>query len=283
MLKSEVLRKQRESKHTEFHWKSFDKINLFAQSWVPAADPKALIVLVHDAGGHSGRFQKWAEELALKNFAIFAFDLRGYGLSEGGRGCTSNYSDLLKDIELFLEKCMEMCPNIPAFLYGTGFGGNLILNYAVSGTPKFKGLIVTSPWLELIQKPSPLKLFLISSIAHIMPKMLMETGLKAEDISRDLRAVHIFRNDKIGIKLYLQTYKAGIKALRSIYKINVPLLVMHGNADNFTSCRSTSDFVRNSSDKTKFIEWECAYHELHDDIEKEKVFDALTEWLKFHC
>ena len=54
---------------------------------------------------------------------------------------------------------------------------------------------------------------------------------------------------------------------------------MHGTKDNITSCKATREFVRNSSNKTSFIEWEGCYHELHNDLDKEMVFEALLAWL----
>ena len=65
----------------------------------------------------------------------------------------------------------------------------------------------------------------------------------------------------------------------SIYKINVPLLVMHGSNDNVASCKASKDFVRNASERTTFIEWNGGYHELHNDIDHEKVFASLLTWL----
>jgi acylglycerol lipase len=117
---------------------------------------------------------------------------------------------------------------------------------------------------------------------------LMKTGLRAEDISRDLRAVYLHNNDpivsnKIGIRLLAQTNDAAIRASRSIYKINVPFLIMHGSADNFISCQTSRDFVQNAGERTTFIEWEGAYHELHNDLEKEKIMDTIVKWLSLHC
>jgi alpha-beta hydrolase superfamily lysophospholipase len=80
---------------------------------------------------------------------------------------------------------------------------------------------------------------------------------------------------KIGIKLFIQVYEAGNKALRSIYKINISLLLRHGNADNITSCKASRDFIRCASNKTAFVELKSAFHQFHNDIDKEEVFDTL--------
>ena len=235
-------------------------------------------------GEHSNRYNAWAGLLADKGFVVRTFDLRGHGQSEGRRGYCSDYYKLIKDLETFFEEGKGEYPSLPSFFYGRSFGANLLLNYAIQKNINVNGLIVTAPWLELTNPPSRFKLLAVSILSNLLPGLLIPNGLKPEDLSRDLREVHSYKNDslvhdRISIGLFIQTYEAGIKASMSIYKINVPLLVMHGSEDNITSCKSSRNFVRNSSDKTTFIEWEGAYHELHNDIDRDEVFESLIKWL----
>jgi acylglycerol lipase len=284
MLKCEFLQSEGRIEHSEMYWKSHDGLNLYAQLWLPCSEPKALINLIHGFGEHSSRYDSWAKNLAREGFIVRSFDLRGHGRSDGKRGYASNYSMLINDLTNFIDKGKELFPALPVFIYGHNLGGNLILNYAIQTKVNFAGIIVTSPWLELKFKPSPFKLIIGNILKPILPGAIFKTGLKAEVVSRDLRIVHSYRNDnlvhdQISLRLYFQICENGIKALRSIYKINVPLLVMHGNSDDLTSCNASREFVRNASDKTTYVEWEGCFHELHNDIEKEKVFKTLTSWI----
>ena len=76
-------------------------------------------------------------------------------------------------------------------------------------------------------------------------------------------------------RLFFEIEQNGIKASRSIYKINIPLLVMHGTADRITSFRQTRNFVMNAGNLTTFKEWPGAYHELHNDANEKEVFNFL--------
>ena len=114
--------------------------------------------------------------------------------------------------------------------------------------------------------------------------MTLNTGLKPEDISRDPDEVHKYASDplvheKISLKLYFEIVAAGEKASKSIYKINVPILVMHGSGDRITSFNTTEEFVMNASSRTTFKEWPGYYHELHNDIGSEEVFQYMLNWL----
>ncbi|MBN2524340.1 MAG: lysophospholipase [Bacteroidales bacterium] len=284
MLKSGLLSKEEGVDFSENYWKSADGLNLFSQSWHPSGNAKAVIHLIHGLGEHSGRYSYWAEKLVGEGFAVRAFDLRGHGRSEGKRGYSSGYYKLLNDIDTFLEIKEEVYSSIPSFLYGHSLGGNLVLNYAIQKNSAVDGLIVSSPWLELINPPSKPKLFAVHVISNLFPGLLAPNGLKPEDLSRDLRIVHSYKqddlvHDRIGIKLFTEAYEAGIRASLSIYKINVPLLIMHGSEDRITSCKTSRNFVRNSSDKTTFIEWQGGYHELHNDLDREKVFESVVSWI----
>jgi len=284
MLKGELLRKEQGIKHSEMYWKSFDGKKIYSQLWLPGYAPKAVINLVHGFGEHSSRYDIWAKNMAFEGFVVRSFDLRGHGYSDGKRGYASNYNKLIRDLAYFLGEGSNMFPSLPAFLYGHSFGGNLVLNYAIQSTVNFTGVIVTSPWLELKFKPSRGRLITGNLLKFILPWAIFKTGLKAEIISRDLRVVHSYRNDKyvhdqISLRLFFQICKNGLKASQSIYKINIPLLVMHGNCDELTSCKASREFVRNASDKTCYVEWEGGFHELHNDIDKEKVFKTVTDWL----
>ncbi|GAI48184.1 unnamed protein product, partial [marine sediment metagenome] len=49
-------REDGEMKHSEFKFKTFDGLQLFAQSWQPETKSRAVICLVHGMGEHSGRY-----------------------------------------------------------------------------------------------------------------------------------------------------------------------------------------------------------------------------------
>lgn len=286
MFQRKPLHKKFGVNHSEYNWVSDDGQELFAQCWDAGADALACILLVHGMGEHSSRYDKWASSLAETGFSVVSFDMRGHGKTPGARGSASNYNVLLKDIDFLIEHAKVLCQEKPLFLYGHSFGGNLVINYAITRTTKLAGIIVTSPWLELSQLPPRHKVLAAKILHRFVPGLISKSGLRAEYISRELKEVHRYRTDpyvhgNISVGLYMQAYERGLLAKRSIYKINVPLLILHGTADNITSCKASRDFVMNSGDKTTFIEIEGGYHELHNDSDRERVFSHITNWLNF--
>lgn len=289
MLQSKYITKEETVTHSNFNWKARDGKTIYAQYWHAGENMKAAILLIHGLGEHSSRYDNWSKMFAKEGISVLTFDLRGHGKTPGKPADTYDYNKFLEDIDLLVEHGKEMFKDKPLFLYGHSFGGNLTVNYAISRQLDINGLILTSPWFELSSMPPRYKVLAAKLISRILPGIRGANGLKAENLSRELRVVHNYRNDplvhdKITVGLFRKTYENGLIAKRSIYKINVPLLLLHGTADNITSVRASREFVMNSGTKTKFVEIEGAYHELHNDndSDREKVFKIILDWLSEH-
>lgn len=284
MLQRKSVNEEYTARHEEFTWQTNDNKQLFAQRWDAGHNSRGLLLLVHGLGEHSSRYNGWAGKFVHEGFSVLSFDLRGHGNTPVPLTKTSDYNKLLDDIDLLVNEGKKLYPETPIFIYGHSFGGNLAVNYAISRPIQANGIILTSPWLEIEKPPSRLKFISANVLSKFAPHLRARTGLRPEDISKELRQVHNYRNDPkvhnfINIRLFMKAYEHGLIAKRSIYKINMPLLVIHGSADKITSCKATREFVMNSGEKTTYHEIEGGYHELHNDSESEVVFNLITEWL----
>jgi acylglycerol lipase len=287
MLQRKSVKEEFTTRHEEFTWQTNDNKQLFAQCWKAEPTTKGLVLLVHGLGEHSSRYDLWASKFVNEGFSVLSYDMRGHGKTPVPIAKTSSYDKLLNDIDLLINKGKELFPEIPVFLYGHSLGGNLTINYAISRPTNLNGIILTSPWLEVTNHPTRLKFITANVLSKFAPHLRARTGFRPEDISKELRQVHHYRNDPkvhnfINVRLFMKIYEHGLIAKRSIYKINAPLLVLHGSSDKITSCKATQEFVMNSGDKTTYHEIEGGYHELHNDSESEHVFSLISDWLKNH-
>jgi alpha-beta hydrolase superfamily lysophospholipase len=76
-----------------------DGSKLFYRAWLPEQPTDKAIVLFHRGHEHSGRWQETVESLGLKDVAVFAWDARGHGRSEGERGTAPYVATLVKDAD----------------------------------------------------------------------------------------------------------------------------------------------------------------------------------------
>ena len=164
-------------------------------------------------------------------------------------------------------------------------GGNLVLNHVIRRNRPVDALIVTSPWLKLVSEP-PLPVIKITSLLkRFFPTLTQSNRLKPEQLSHDPEVVRDYsrdplNHDRISLKMFHELYNGGYFALRNVYKINYPFLLMHGTGDSICSSKASEDYVRNTGKMTELKLWENQFHELHNEFIKEDVHAYIISWLE---
>jgi len=82
--------------YEEGRFKGQKELSLYYQSWLPAAEPKAILIVVHGICEHSGRYGNVVEYFVPKGYAVYSFDQRGHGKSEGLRGYVERFQYYLE-------------------------------------------------------------------------------------------------------------------------------------------------------------------------------------------
>ena len=271
-------------KHSEFEFKTFDGLSLFAQRWQPKNKTKAVVCLVHGMGEHSGRYTHVAAQITEKGYSLISFDLRGHGQSEGPRGHTPSYEALLQDISSLLEVVNKQFPQLPSFLYGHSLGGNLILNHVLRCQPHLKGVIATDPWLRLAFEPPRFQIILAQITNCIWPSFSQKSGLNTKFLSRDSEVVYTYENDPlvhdhISSRMFIGIYQSGYWALEHASEFSLPLLLMHGGDDKIISVKASHEFAGKITENCTLKIWDGLYHEIHNEPKKKEVFKFLIGWL----
>ena len=84
-------------------FEAIDGTQIFYRHWPHTAGTgDRAILLLHRGHEHSGRLQHLVDELNLPNYAMFAWDARGHGLSPGRRGHAPSAGTLIKDLDTFV-------------------------------------------------------------------------------------------------------------------------------------------------------------------------------------
>ncbi|MFH1320258.1 MAG: lysophospholipase [Bacteroidota bacterium] len=263
-----------------------DGLTLKGKFWMPEFQPSCIVCIVHGLGEHIGRYNHVAEYFNKNNIAVFAYDLRGHGKSEGKRGHTASYDLLLDDVEIMLNKARsETNQKPPLFLYGHSLGGNIVANYIIKrNVSELSGAVISSPWLRLAFEPPAFKVILGQLMSKIYPALTQHNGIDPNDLSKDQEVVRAYIEDplvhsKISAGMFVNAYKAGLWAIDNADKLKIPILVMHGGEDKITSAEATSEFVKNAGENAKLKIWEGLRHEPHNEIEKEEVLSYMKDWL----
>jgi alpha-beta hydrolase superfamily lysophospholipase len=260
--------------NTKFYGKYFQPENV-----------KAVVVLVHGMGEHSKRYERFVIPFFNQNsIGVIAFDQFGHGLTEGKRGHNPGFEAVLDCVDLMIMKAIEVFGEKPVFLYGHSMGGNVVINYTLRRDNNLEGIIVTSPFLRLAFSPPGWKLFLGKMLQKIMPSITMGNELDIEAISRDKNEVELYKNDplvhdKVSPNYSIVFMKTGEWAIQNAHKMNIPMLLMHGTGDKLTSWKASEEFKDKANDNVELHLFKDAYHELHNELNKEEVVEKMTTWM----
>ena len=267
---------------------SFDGMKLSGYLWEPKENPKAVINLVHGFGEYSERYEHWALRFNELGYVVHAIDNRGHGKSDGRRGHLNRFDDFLLDVDVLIKESTKLYPELPQIIYGHSMGGNIVANYILKRENDFKAAVISSPWLRLAFNPSALTIFFARVVRRIFPKFTQKAKLDVKGISHDPVVVEKYLADpliheKISARMFFEIYQAGNWAIENTDKLKIPVLVQHGSGDLITSCKASKEFAENAVKNGKvaeFKEWEGLYHELHNEIEKDKIFEFVSGWIE---
>lgn len=257
---------------------------IFEQSWRPVkGTPRAAMVLVHGLKDHSRRYEEIAARLVAQNYAVYAFDLRGHGHSEGVRVDVVAFRDYLDDLDLELALVRRREPGAPIFLFGHSMGGAIVTLDAIERKPDVRGIVLSGAALEAnVNAVKIVGTKIVAAFDEEAPVF----NLDLHDFSRDPKVVEEGEQDPL-------VYQGGAPArtarelLGAIDTIDdrmedftVPLLALHGSADTVTPPQGSKDLVRRarSTDKTLKL-YDGLVHDLLHEPEKARVEDDILAWL----
>lgn len=275
--------------HHEDHFTTPDGHLLYEQSWLPDAEPRAVVVVVHGVFEHSGRYARLAEDLNRRGYAVYAMDLRGHGRSEGERAMIRSFDLFLDDLELFLERTTARQPGKPVFLLGHSMGGAVAALLSIKRPPKIRGMILSAPAVLVAGGVFPL-LRRLAWLASIVWPTLRVTRLGCRFVSRDPAVVEAFRNDplvfhdRFPVRTGSEILRAAKRIQTDAERMTLPMLVLHGTGDYVTDPQGSRMLVAraHSTDKTLQL-YEGLYHEIFSEPERQQVLDDLLAWLDGHC
>jgi len=261
-------------------------IEIFFQKWI-AEKAKAVVILVHGLGEHSGRYENLLKSFADKKISVFAIDHRGHGKSDGKKGHIDSFMDYVYDLKLFLEFIKEENKGLPVIVYGHSLGGVIAAKYAMTYPDDLSMLVISSPGFAPAFKVPAWKTGLASFFSSRISSLTFPNGLKVADISHDADAVAAYENDplvhnKVTARFVVEFIRAGQECMSNAGSIKKPLLVFHGKEDHIADYKASEQFYNAASSVVKklFI-FDGLYHETINETtaEREKVLSDVTGWI----
>lgn len=271
--------------HDEGTFEGTGKLKLYYQRWQPDGLIRATVGIVHGLGGHSGLFETAVQTLVPQGYQIYGFDLRGHGRSPGQRGYLHRWSEFRQDVHHFVQLIQQETVDRPCFLWGHSLGGVIVLDYALHHADGLQGVIASAPALGPVGI-SPVRMVIGRLLSWIWPRFSLKTGLNHIPGSRDPRVVAAQTQDPLRhlhgtARLATEFLAAKAWVQDHASELQLPLLILHGSADLVADPGGSRAFFERVvfPDKERY-EYDGAYHEIHDDINREEVLADVTGWLE---
>lgn len=273
--------------HREGTFTGVGNLQLYYQSWQPSAPARANLAIVHGLGSHSGTFATVVSYLSDRGYALYSFDLRGHGRSQGKRGHINRWSEFREDLRGFLHLVTTESPNLPCYLYGHSLGATIALDYAIRFPQGTQGLILSALPIGKLGL-SPVKFLVGRILSSIWPSFSLSTGIDLAAGSRDPLVVEHHAQDPLrhtcGRARMSTEFFATVAWLQAhATALQVPVLLLHGSADRTVPPNGSRRFFEKITFHDKrYIEYPEAYHDLHQDLNYLNVLGDIEHWLDQH-
>lgn len=260
-------------------------VRLYRQSWLPDGPPRAVVVIAHGAGEHSGRYAHVAARLVDEGYAVYALDHRGHGRSGGPRAVIDRMDNAVEDLDQLIVLAASEQAGVPVFLLGHSMGGTISVRYAMAHQDRLTGLILSAP-LAALEAASPVTRVVARVLSAITPKL----GLFAVDptlVSRDPNVVKAYEtdplvhHDRIPARTIAELAGAVESFPGGVGAITVPTLIMYGSGDHLVPPAGSMMLNdRIGAADTTLKTYDGLYHEILNEAEQDAVMNDLCSWLR---
>lgn len=272
-------------KHLEGQFKGLRNLNLYYQCWLPSNEFKTILLIVHGLAEHSGRYTNLVNYFVPRGYAVYGFDQRGHVKSDGLRGYVDKFSNFVNDLNTFLSIVHSRQHDARIFMVGHSIGGTIAAAYAIFHQDDFDGLILSGATLKVGAGVSAGLIIAARVLSLLLPKAGLYV-IDATAISRDKGVVSAYVSDplvyrgKIRARLGIELIKAMETLQRQMPKIYLPILVLHGTADQLSDPEGSKILYARVSSRDKTLKlYEGFYHEIFNEPECEQVFADVEAWL----
>lgn len=262
-----------------------DKLKLHKNSWT-IDNPKAVLILVHGLGEHSGRFEyvQLAKDFNDAGYDMVSFDHRGSGRSDGLVAHIDRFTQLTEDLAMIAEA--EKPNDVPFILLSHSLGGLIATRYLIDHKDHpFDMAIFSAPAVKADDSMAPLLRKIAPIISKFFPK-LPAAKLAQDMISKDPAVRDRYQADPLIYKGKIRARK-GYEVMKSMEYvmnrfevINLPILVMHGADDKITDPIGSQMLYDGASSNDKTLKYFVGlYHEIFNEPERREVIDFTIDWI----
>jgi acylglycerol lipase len=273
-------------KQSEGNFEGVRNVDIYYQGWLPEANVKAVLLIVHGLGEHCGRYMNVVNHFVPLGYAVYGFDHIGHGRSEGVREYVEQFADFTDTLTTFYSMVTEWQVDKPVFVLGHSIGGLIASYYLLENQDRFQGAVISAPFVEVGDSVSQATITMSKVLSKLAPKMGL-VALDAEKISSDPDVVEAYVNDplvfhgKTTARLGAELLSAMMRVTTEAGKITLPFIVVQGGADSLVAPSGAKMLYEMAGCEDKTIKiYDGLYHEVFNEPERDRVLTDVENWLE---
>jgi alpha-beta hydrolase superfamily lysophospholipase len=255
--------------------------------WLPARGrPLATIVALHGMNEYRAAFADAGEQLAANDYAVYAYDQRGFGATEQ-QGLWAGGNVLASDARQVAQLVRARHPGIPLYVLGESMGGTVLL-HALTQEPRgwLDGAVLLAPAVWNRRDMPWYQRFGLDFLAHTF-RGLKVSRPKSRTPSDNSETLRRLRDDPLVIKKMRVDALSGIADLMDDVTdtrrdVGVPLLILYGQNDEIIPARPFCRWVTSLDDggPWRLAVYPNGWHLLLRGLDAATAMSDLTAWLK---
>lgn len=272
------------SSHT---FQTFDGTTLVYRAWRPATSARRALVLFHRGHEHGGRWTELVPELAPEGFAVFAWDARGNGRSEGPRDDAESFSVYAKDADAFVRhlSATEGIAIEDMAIVGHSVGAAVAAAWVHDFAPRVRALVLATPAFRIrLYVPFAIPGLRLAQALGLMK--IVPSYVKARVLTHDPEARRRHEGDtlithSISTRVLLDLYDTATRLIADAGALRVPLLVLTAGSDWVVQSSAADRFFERAGSTVKRLQrLPGFFHDVYHEADRAVPLEATRAFIE---
>ena len=266
-----------------------DGSELFYRAWIPREPTRKSLVLFHRGHEHSGRLEDVVRELHLNDVAIFAWDARGHGRSDGPRGWAPSFSCTARDADEFMRHIAYTHGYRPedAVVLGHSVGAVTVAEWVHDYAPRIRAMILVTPALRIrLYVPFATQALRLMNSLFRKRRMFVSSYVKGHLLTQDEEQARRYDEDsliskRIAMNVLLELGDTAKRLLADAGAIRMPALVLAGASDWVVDLGVEREFFERLGSPVKRMRvFEGMYHDILHEKGRRVVLNDIKVFVR---